>query len=110
MDQKEKSKSTAEQFESILQVDVPQGRDGKHKTIVTRLLREVEQLAEGSALKIHVSKLPDSKENIRAALSRAARQQNLALATSSNDEYLYVWKSSENKNGNGSGNGSRNGS
>lgn len=100
MDQKEKQESTSEPFESILQVDVPQGRDGKHKAIVTRLLREIGQLAEGSALKIPLSKLPDSKENIRAALSRAARQQNLALATSSNDEYLYVWKTFEKKNGN----------
>jgi hypothetical protein len=102
VDQKEKQESTPEPFESIFQADVPQGRDGKHKAIVTRLLREIGQLADGSALKIPLSKLPDSKENIRAALSRAARQQNLSLATSSDDEFLYVWKSQD-KNGNGSG-------
>lgn len=81
-------------FESVLQVDVPKGRDGKHKQIIMRLLSDIAQLTPGSALKIPLSQLPDTKENIRAALSRAARQQNVDLATSSNEEFLYVWKTS----------------
>jgi hypothetical protein len=80
-------------FESVLQVDVPKGRDGKHKGIITRLLSDIAQLSDGAALKIPLSQLPDTKENIRSALSRAARQANINLATSSNDEFLYVWKS-----------------
>jgi hypothetical protein len=80
-------------FESVLQVDVPKGRDGKHKSIITRLLADIAQLSDGAALKIPLSQLPDTKENIRSALSRAARQADISLATSSNDEFLYVWKS-----------------
>ena len=80
-------------FESVLQVDVPKGRDGKHKSIITRLLSDIAQLSDGAALKIPLSQLPDTKENIRSALSRAARQADISLATSSNDEFLYVWKS-----------------
>jgi hypothetical protein len=80
------------QFESILQVDVPQGRDGKHKQIVTQLLEDISRLASGSALKVPLSKLPDTKENIRAALSRAARQSKIDLATSSDQDFLYIWK------------------
>jgi hypothetical protein len=80
-------------FESVLQVDVPKGRDGKHKSIITRLLADIAQLSDGAALKIPLSQLPDTKENIRSALSRAARQADINLATSSNDEFLYVWKS-----------------
>lgn len=79
-------------FQSILQADVPKGRDGKHKQIILKLLSEIAQLAEGSALKIPLSQLPDSKENIRSALSRAARQKKIDVATSSNEEFLYVWK------------------
>jgi hypothetical protein len=79
-------------FASVLQADVPKGRDGKHKQIITQLLNDIEQLAEGSALKIPLAELPDTKENIRSALSRAARQQGLNLATSSDDDFLYVWK------------------
>jgi hypothetical protein len=81
-------------FESVFQVDVPKGRDGKHKEIVTRLLRELGQLEPGMAMKIPLDQLPDTKENIRSALSRAATQKHVEIATSSNDEFLYIWKKS----------------
>jgi hypothetical protein len=79
-------------FESILQLDVPKGRDGKHKRIVTKLLSDIEQLGAGTALKIPLSALPDSKENIRSALNRATHQQGIQVATSSDANFLYVWK------------------
>ena len=79
-------------FESVLQANVPKGRDGKHKEIITQLLSDIARLAPGSALKVPLDKLPDSKENVRSALSRAARQQKINLATSSNDQFLFVWK------------------
>jgi hypothetical protein len=79
-------------FESILQVDVPKGRDGKHKQIITQLLEGIEKLQDGSALKIALSELPDTKENVRSALSRATRQRNMEVATSSDENFLYVWK------------------
>jgi hypothetical protein len=79
-------------FESVLQIHVPKGRDGKHKNIITRLLGDIAKLDDGAALKIPLSQLPDTKENIRSALSRAARQAKITLATSSNKEFLYVWK------------------
>jgi len=82
-------------FKSVLQADVPKGRDGKHKEIVTQLLSDIAQLRVGSALKIPLDELPDSKENIRSALNRAASQKGLRIATSSNDEFLYVWKTDE---------------
>jgi len=79
-------------FDSILQLDVPKGRDGKHKKIVTLLLSDIEQLSAGSALRVPLSALPDTKENIRAALNRATRQRGVEVATSSDEEYLYIWK------------------
>lgn len=79
-------------FESILQTDVPKGRDGKHKRIITRLLKDIDQLKSGSALKIPLEALPDSKENIRAALNRATHLRGIEVATSSDAEYLYIWK------------------
>ena len=48
--------------------------------------------ASGSALKVPLADLPDSKENIRSALNRATRQRGIEVATSSDAEYLYVWK------------------
>lgn len=79
-------------FESMLQTDVPKGRDGKHKEIVELLLNDISQLKKGDALKIPLSALPDTKENIRSALSRATRQRGIEIATSSDDEFLFVWK------------------
>jgi hypothetical protein len=86
------AKSAGMNFHSILQADVPKGRDGKHKNIVTQLLSDLAHLADGSALRIQLSDLPDSKENIRSALNRATRQRGMEVATSSDAEFLYVWK------------------
>lgn len=79
-------------FGSVPKEDVPKGRDGKHKAIVTQLLSDIAQLETGSALKVPLKELPDTKENVRAALSRAAAQHDLNIATSSNEEFLFVWK------------------
>ena len=82
-------------FESMLQTDVPKGRDGKHRAITTQLLSDIAQVEVGAALKVPLSQLPDTKENIRSALSRAARLSEISIATSSDDEFLYVWKSDQ---------------
>ena len=79
-------------FESISQLDVPKGRDGKHKQIVLQLLSDIDQLEHGSALKFPLSALPDTKENIRSALNRATNQRGIQVATSSDADFLYVWK------------------
>jgi hypothetical protein len=85
-------KTNSSTFESILQREVPKGRDGKHKKIITMLLEDLELLERGSALKVPLKDLPDTKENIRAALNRATRQRSLEVATSSDAEFLYVWR------------------
>lgn len=91
MDEEEYTKKPMK-WESILQVDVPKGRDGKHKQIIAQILSDISLLRNGSALRIPLSELSDTKENIRAALSRAARQQGIRVATSSNDQFLFIWK------------------
>jgi hypothetical protein len=99
MDSREKIEPAPMNFKSIAQTDLPQGRNGKHKTIVLQLLSDLEQLPPGKALKIPVSQLPDSKENIRSALNRATRIKGVDVATSSDAEHFYVWTP---ENGNGS--------
>ena len=83
---------TPMKFESVRQLDVPKGRDGKHKRIVAQLLSDIDQLGAGTALKVPLSALPDTKENIRSALNRATRFRGMEVATSSDAEFLYVWK------------------
>jgi hypothetical protein len=91
METNSNSGSGSMKFESILQLDVPKGRDGKHKKIVALLLSDIDQLPSGSALRVPLSALPDSKENIRAALNRATRQRGIDVATSSDENHLYIW-------------------
>jgi TusA-related sulfurtransferase len=79
-------------FQSVLQHDVPKGRDGKHKRVVTQLLSEISRLQKGTALKVLLEALPDTKENIRSALNRATRQKGIEVATSSDEGYLYIWR------------------
>ncbi len=73
--------------------EVPTGRNGKHKSIVTQILSDLEGLEPGQCLKIPLSELPDSKVNIRSALNRATRKVHMSVATATDTEFLYVWKS-----------------
>jgi hypothetical protein len=82
-------------FQSIDQDEVPKGREGKHRKIISKLLSDIDQLAVGSALKVPLTKLTDSKENIRSALNRATRQRGIEVQTSSDHEFLYIWKSEQ---------------
>ena len=79
-------------FESMAQADVPRGRNGKHHKIVYTILSDVESLAAGNALKVPISALDDTKENIRAALSRETRKRRTTIATAADDKFLYVWR------------------
>ena len=75
----------------MAQVDVPQGRNGKHKSIVTAIIADLDRLENGAALKIELAELGDSKENVRSALNRATRKQKRNVATASDGQFLYVW-------------------
>ena len=86
-----KTRERSARFQSIPQGDVPKGRDGKHKQIILEVLESLQGLQPGSALKIALDALPDTKENIRAALSRATKQRKMEVATSSDDKHLYIW-------------------
>jgi hypothetical protein len=89
------SDSSPMKYQSIKHVDVPKGREGKHKQIVTQLLSDIEQLEADRALRIPLEALPDNKENIRSALNRATRQRGIEVATSSDAEFLYIWRMSD---------------
>ncbi|MCU1285785.1 MAG: hypothetical protein JWO13_2135 [Acidobacteriales bacterium] len=49
-----KSKSGAN-FLVVSQVDVPTGRNGKHKAVVTKILSDLENLKPGKAIRIPLS-------------------------------------------------------
>jgi hypothetical protein len=78
-------------FKTMIQADVPQGRQGKHRSIVTAILNDLAQLKDGSALKVPLNELVESKEKVRSALNRATRKAALKVATAADSSFLYVW-------------------
>ncbi len=78
-------------FKTMVQTDVPQGRNGKHKMIVTRILSDLDQVEKGIALKVPLAALDDSKEKVRSALNRATRKAGRNVATATDVNFLYIW-------------------
>ena len=78
-------------FKEMPQADVPQGRNGKHREVVTKILSDLDQVQKGVALKVPLALLADSKENVRSALNRATRKSGRNVATASDGTFLYVW-------------------
>jgi hypothetical protein len=89
------SKKAPMHFKTMVQADVPQGRNGKHKLIVTTILRDLNNLQDGAAIKVPLSELEQSKEKVRSALNRATRKAGRKVATASDGDFLYVWNHSE---------------
>jgi hypothetical protein len=89
------SKAVPAHFKTMVQTDVPQGRNGKHKLIVTTILKDLERLKDGTAIKVPLVELAESKERVRSALNRATRKAGLKVATASDATFLYVWNVSK---------------
>ena len=82
-------------FKTMEQAEVPQGRNGKHKLIVSTILKDLDQLKAGSAIKVPLAELAATKEKIRSALNRATRKRGMRVATAADSDFLYVWNVSE---------------
>ena len=90
-----KTKRAASHFRTLDLVEVPHSRNGKHKVIVSLILRDLDQLKDGAALRVPLAELGDTKENVRSALNRATRSANRNVATATDENFLYVWNVSK---------------
>jgi hypothetical protein len=84
-------------FRTMSLGDVPRSRNGKHKAIVTMILSDLEDLKAGAAIRVPLTDLGDSKENVRSALNRATRNAKLNIATATDESFLYVWNVTKTK-------------
>jgi predicted lactoylglutathione lyase len=82
-------------FKTMAQGDVPQGRNGKHKQVITQILSDLDQVPSGTALKVPLAELAESKEKVRSALNRATHKGGRSVATASDATFLYVWNEGE---------------
>jgi hypothetical protein len=78
-------------YKTMPQIDVPQGRKGKHHQVIGKILSDLDQMKAGNALKVPLDGLSQSKERVRSALNRATRKRGTEVATASDDEFLYIW-------------------
>jgi hypothetical protein len=78
-------------FKTMAQSSVPQGRHGKHQEMVSLILSDLDKLKDGSAIKVPLSELAESKEKVRSALNRATRKAGRTVATASDANFLYIW-------------------
>jgi hypothetical protein len=90
-----KTNRVASHFRTMDLGEVPRSRNGKHKAIVTLILRDLDQLKDGAALRVPLDGLGDSKENVRSALNRATRKARRDVATATDENFLYVWNASK---------------
>ncbi len=79
-------------FETISRVDLPSGRKGKHHSLLMRVLQDLDRLRDGRAIRIPLADCGGSVADIRAAIFRAANKQHFEIATSSDDEFFYLWR------------------
>jgi hypothetical protein len=85
----------AANFKTLDLGDVPHSRAGKHKKIVGMILRDLDQLKEGAALRVPLAELGNTKENVRSALNRATRNAKRTVATATDENFLYVWNTAK---------------
>lgn len=85
------SQETVTHYKTLPQSEVPQGRHGKHKRVISMILADLDRLKDGSALKVPLAELPEAKARVRSALNRAARKTGRAVATASDADFIYIW-------------------
>ena len=90
-----RTKTAPMHFKTMVQADVPQGRNGKHKQIVSTILKDLDRLEASAAIKVPLDELAESKERVRSALNRATRKAGRKVATATDATFLYVWNVSE---------------
>jgi hypothetical protein len=89
------SRAATTHFKTLELGDVPRSRNGKHKVIVSMILRDLDQLKGGAALRVPLADLGSTKENVRSALNRVTRKAKRNVATATDEDFLYVWNVSE---------------
>jgi hypothetical protein len=78
-------------FGTMDQGDVPQGRNGKHKQIVSTILKDLDNLQPNSAIKVPLADLSETVAKVRSALNRATRKDGRNVATATDANFLYIW-------------------
>jgi hypothetical protein len=68
-------------------------RKGKHHELLLKIMEDLRNAPPTAAVQIPLSSTMDVPVlNLRSAIVRAGAKEGIAVSTSSDDEYFYVWK------------------
>lgn len=80
-------------YERVPISELLRGRRGKHNDLILGVLHDLSSLPKDEAIRIPLKKVGGvSLTNLRSAISRAARIRKIKIRTSSDSDYLYLWK------------------
>lgn len=85
-------------YETVDVAKLSHKRRGKHHDLTQEIVKDLEVLPAGKAMKIPLAGVKGvSLINLRAAITRATSSLNLSLGTSTDGVNLFVWKENGNK-------------
>ena len=83
-------------YSRVVLADIRRTRRGKHHDLLGGIFEDLESLPAGSAMKIPLAEVDGtSLANLRSAVHRASVSRGLGIETLSDEENLYIWKTSK---------------
>jgi hypothetical protein len=80
-------------YETVPTAGLKRSRKGKHHDLMRRIMEDLRQSRPGFAVKIPLSSTEGVPVlNLRSVIVRTAAKEKTRVATSSDDEYFYVWR------------------
>ena len=93
MDNRSPERTGHQNFETVPTAGLKRSRKGKHHDLMRRIIEDLRKSRPGFAVKIPLSSAEGVPVlNLRSVIVRTAAKENIKVATSSDDEYFYVWR------------------
>jgi hypothetical protein len=90
---RKKAEKRETHYKTVAISSVKGRRRGKHHSLVEGVLRDLEVLPSGQAIKVPLAETDGvTLADLRSAVHRATVAKKLAVETSSDSENFYIWK------------------
>jgi hypothetical protein len=90
---KDKKKNGLGEYATMQIADLRISRRGKHHQLVSGILQQLENLANGSALIVPLDSVGEmSLPGLRSAVTRITRAHRMPIKTNSDQKNFYIWR------------------
>jgi hypothetical protein len=80
-------------YETVPTAHLKRSRKGKHHDLMGRVMEDLRRSRPGFAVKIPLASTKGVPvQNLRSVIVRTAAKEKIRVATSSDDEFFYVWR------------------